>query len=129
MAGLAEEAIESEWVRSRAVLTDVLGRAPAQAAVPGGDVSPAVIRGAGRAGYEVLMTSEPVRGSQRVGSLAVFGRFPIRGSTRPTTTAHYVTGRIDARVRLALAWKTKRLAKRVSPGGYDALRRRRVGAS
>lgn len=127
MAILADEAIESEWVRSRAVLTEVLGRAPTQAAVPGGDISRAVIGGAGHAGYEVLMTSEPVRGIRRVGSLLVFGRFPIRHATRPSTAAHYATGRVDARLRLALAWKTKRLAKRVSPHGYDALRRLRVG--
>lgn len=127
MAELSDEAIDAEWVRSRAALADLLGRAPEQAAVPGGDVSASVIRGAANAGYEVLMTSDPVESVERNGSLSVVGRFPIWGSTRPERAAGYATGRIAARARLVLSWRAKRLAKQFTPRAYERLRRLRTG--
>lgn len=127
MSELSDEAIDSEWVRSRAELTELLGRAPEQAAVPGGDVSEAVIRGASRAGYRILMTSDPVERVERNGSLSVVGRFPIWGSTRPERAAGYASGRIGARAGLVMAWKAKRIARRLTPGAYDRLRRMRTG--
>jgi peptidoglycan/xylan/chitin deacetylase (PgdA/CDA1 family) len=127
MARLDDEAIDSEWVRSRASLSALLGRAPEQAAVPGGDVSEAVIRSAASAGYTVLMTSDPVERIEHDGQLSVVGRFPIWGSTRPRTAASYASRRIDARTRLVLSWKAKRLAKRLTPRAYERLRRMRTG--
>lgn len=127
MAKLSDEAIDSEWVRSRDVLAELLGRAPEQAAVPGGDVSPSVIRGAAKAGYEVLMTSDPVERVERDGQLSVVGRFPIWGSTKPQAAAGYATGRIKDRAKLMLSWKVKRLAKQRTPRAYERLRRLRRG--
>jgi peptidoglycan/xylan/chitin deacetylase (PgdA/CDA1 family) len=127
MARLADAEIESEWVRSRATLTEVLGRPPTHASVPGGSVSPAVVQAVRRAGYEVLMTSDPVRRVERVESLLIFGRYPIWSSTRPATAAAYVFGRRRAQAKLALSWKAKRLAKRISPRAYEALRDWRAG--
>jgi peptidoglycan/xylan/chitin deacetylase (PgdA/CDA1 family) len=121
MAHLPRAEIESEWARSREILADVLGKPPSHAAVPGGDVSPAVLRAVARAGYEVLMTSDPKRRIERRGSVLVVGRYPIWGSTRPLTAAAYVDRR-RARARLALSWKAKRAAKRLSPGAYERVR-------
>jgi peptidoglycan/xylan/chitin deacetylase (PgdA/CDA1 family) len=127
MARLADSDIESEWVRSRAVLTEVLGKPPTHASVPGGDVSRAVVQAARRAGYEVLMTSEPVRRVERVESLLIFGRYPIWSSTGPATAAAYALGRRRAHATLALSWKAKRLAKKISPRAYETLRSWRAG--
>ena len=127
MSELSGEAIDSEWVRSRAELTELLGRAPEQAAAPGGDASASVIRGAEKAGYEVLMTSDPVARVERTGSLSVVGRFPIWGSTRPERAAGYASGRIGARASLVLAWRAKRIARQLTPDAYDRLRRLRTG--
>jgi peptidoglycan/xylan/chitin deacetylase (PgdA/CDA1 family) len=122
MAQLPMAEIESEWTRSREILADVLGKPPSHAAVPGGDVSPAVLRAAASAGYEVLMTSDPARRVERAGPLLVVGRYPVWGSTRPLTAAAYIDHR-RARARLALSWKAKRAAKRMSPRAYERLRR------
>jgi peptidoglycan/xylan/chitin deacetylase (PgdA/CDA1 family) len=120
---LGEVELDYEWTRSREVLADVLGEAPRHAAVPGGDVSDAVSRAVERAGYEILMTSDPVLGEKRAGSLRVLGRFPIWASTSAETAAAYVAGRRWAQTRVALAWRVKRAAKKISPGAYERLRR------
>jgi peptidoglycan/xylan/chitin deacetylase (PgdA/CDA1 family) len=127
MSRLGAAELDDEWRRSREILSDVLGEPPLHAAIPGGDSSTAVERAVERAGYEILMTSDPVLRVRRTGALQVFGRFPIWASTPPGTAAAYVAGRRAAQARVAVAWKVKRLAKRVSPGGYERLRRAKLG--
>ena len=125
MSRINETDLDHEWRRSRELLAEILGEAPRHAAVPGGDVSQAVTHAVERAGYEILMTSDPILKVQRVGSLQVFGRFPIWASTSAETAAAYVAGRRSAQARVALAWRLKRLAKKISPGAYERLRRAR----
>ena len=61
MGKLGRDEIRREWHLSRELLGEVLGEPPATAAIPGGFVSPIVVEEAARAGYRVLMTSEPIR--------------------------------------------------------------------
>lgn len=122
MARLSLQEIELEWRRSWDALAETLGVEPTHASVPGGYLSTAVVEIAAEVGYRVLMTSEPVSEVTTVGELSVVGRYPIWSTTRPLTAAAYAQGRRRARFRLAVAWKLKRIAKTVSPAGYDALR-------
>ena len=111
---------------SRAVLADVLGEPPDTAAVPGGSLSKRVIEEAARAGYGMLMTSEPVtRASQRDG-MTVAGRFTVWDSTPAGVVAAYARGARGARARIWLEWNAKTVAKRLSPRVYDAARRIRA---
>jgi peptidoglycan/xylan/chitin deacetylase (PgdA/CDA1 family) len=120
---LGHNDLVEEWTTSRAVLSEVLGAPPVHAAVPGGDLSARVAAAAAAAGYEVLMTSAPECGIKRLGSLSLVGRFPVVCSTRPSTVAAYALERTGPRLRLAATWRAKRLAKRLSPAGFDAVRR------
>ena len=127
MGKLDRDEVRREWQLSRDRLGDVLGRAPETAAVPGGFVSPVVVAEAARAGYRVLMTSEPIRRERRHGDMAVMGRYTIWSSTPARTAAAYARGSLAAGGRLWLEWNTKGVAKRISPRAYDALRRLRAG--
>jgi peptidoglycan/xylan/chitin deacetylase (PgdA/CDA1 family) len=115
-----------EWGESRTALGELLGAPPALAAVPGGSLSRAVIATAEQAGYGVLMTSQPSRKVRRHGAMELYGRYAIWAATPAATAADYARGALVARSRLWLAWNAKVLAKRVSPSGYESLRRVRA---
>jgi peptidoglycan/xylan/chitin deacetylase (PgdA/CDA1 family) len=129
MGRLAAADIEREWKLSRERLGEVLGAAPATATLPGGYLSGAVVTGAARAGYELLMTSQPTARSRREGPLTVQGRYTIWGDTPASTAAAYARGAAGARLRLWVEWTLKGAAKRVTPGGYERLRRLRAGGA
>jgi peptidoglycan/xylan/chitin deacetylase (PgdA/CDA1 family) len=126
---LAAADIAREWKLSRERLGEVLGTPPATAALPGGYLSGAVVTEAARAGYALLMTSQPTRRSRREGSVTVHGRYTIWGDTPASTAAAYARGAPGARLRLWVEWTLKSAAKRVTPGGYDRLRRIRAGGA
>jgi peptidoglycan/xylan/chitin deacetylase (PgdA/CDA1 family) len=128
MGRLTRAQLDEEWTRSRDILAEALGEAPRTASVPGGFLSPAVIAAAAGAGYELLFTSEPsARVLQR--GLDVRGRYTIWASTPPRMAAAYAEGDRLACGRLWLEWNAKKLAKRVSPPVYQALRRVRAARS
>jgi hypothetical protein len=104
------------------VLTDILGEPPGIASVPGGFVTQEVIDSASRAGYRVLLTSEPRSRERRAGSIIVIGRYAIWSTTPAATAARYARGDAIARWRLLLEWKAKTAAKRLSPTVYERAR-------
>jgi peptidoglycan/xylan/chitin deacetylase (PgdA/CDA1 family) len=128
MGNLDRAPVRREWRLSREVLGDLLGRAPATAAIPGGFLRPVVVEEAASAGYRVLMTSQPVRRERRHEGMTVVGRYTIWASTQARTAAAYARGSRAAGGRLWLEWNTKAAAKRLSPRAYDALRRLRAQA-
>lgn len=128
MGRLTRAQLDEEWTRSRERLADALGGAPRTASVPGGFLSPAVIAAAAAAGYELLFTSEPSARVVRRG-LELRGRYTIWASTPPRMAAAYAEGDRLACGRLWLEWNAKKLAKRVSPPVYQALRRVRAARS
>jgi peptidoglycan/xylan/chitin deacetylase (PgdA/CDA1 family) len=77
MGVLDRTSIDSEWNESRVRLGEILGDAPDIASVPGGFVTPKVIESAARAGYRILLTSEPRFPRRHAGALLVLGRYSI----------------------------------------------------
>jgi peptidoglycan/xylan/chitin deacetylase (PgdA/CDA1 family) len=128
MGRLTRSQLDEEWTRSRDALAEALGEPPRTASVPGGFLSPAVIAAAAGAGYELLFTSEPSARVLRRG-LEVRGRYTIWASTPASMAAAYAEGDRLACGRLWLEWNAKKLAKRVSPPVYQALRRVRAARS
>jgi peptidoglycan/xylan/chitin deacetylase (PgdA/CDA1 family) len=122
MGRLGKAELAEEWRRSRAVLGDVLGSPPRTASIPGGYLSRAVVATAAATGYELLFTSEPTTRVLLEQGLTVRGRYTIWASTPARTAARYATGSPFACGRLWLEWNAKKLAKRVSPDAYQALR-------
>lgn len=129
MGRLPAADIGREWKLSRERLGEVLGTPPASAALPGGYLSDAVVTEAARAGYVLLMTSQPTPRSRRQGGVIVQGRFTIWADTPASTAAAYARGARGARMRLSVEWTLKRAAKRMSPAGYERLRRLRAGGA
>jgi peptidoglycan/xylan/chitin deacetylase (PgdA/CDA1 family) len=122
MGALDRDQLAAEWGQSRRTLSEILGDPPRTAAVPGGFVSHMVIDEAARAGYSVLMTSQPtVKGVLHKGVL-VHGRCTIWASTSPERAAAYARTDRLALAGLRLAWEAKSAPKRLSPDAYEALR-------
>jgi peptidoglycan/xylan/chitin deacetylase (PgdA/CDA1 family) len=122
MGTLSEREIAREWDRSRRALSEILGRAPTSASVPGGFVSPPVIEQAALAGYELLMTSKPTSAVLHHHNWVVRGRFTIWSVTSPAQAAAYARGDRIACAKLRLAWQLKQAPKRLNPRAYETLR-------
>ena len=127
MGRLDRSVILEEWNRSREVLAELLGTPPATASVPGGFLSRNVVTAAAEAGFELLMTSEPVARLRSHDGLTVAGRYTIWSTTPAATAAAYARGARLSRARLWLEWNAKKQAKKVSPKVYQSLRRLRAG--
>jgi peptidoglycan/xylan/chitin deacetylase (PgdA/CDA1 family) len=70
-----------EWRQSCDILEQVVGEPCLTAAVPGGEISSAVLRSAGAAGLRYLFTSEPMLVPRVVMGCWVLGRFCPKSST------------------------------------------------
>jgi peptidoglycan/xylan/chitin deacetylase (PgdA/CDA1 family) len=121
---LSRREIDEEWCRSRTILTDVLGAPPPLASVPGGLLSREVVGGAASAGYSMLLTSEPVVRTWSGDGLQCLGRFTIWARMPPEQAAAFASAEWRVRAPAWVAWNAKKLAKTLSPGAYETLRRR-----
>ena len=124
MGSLSAAELATEWQSSREALAEILGAAPDSAAVPGGFLSPEVIAQAARAGYRLLLTSQPTTRVSSHDGMRVQGRFTIWAATTPARAAAYAHGDRLALASLWIAWQAKTAPKRVSPKAYEELRRR-----
>jgi peptidoglycan/xylan/chitin deacetylase (PgdA/CDA1 family) len=125
MGRLSRAELDREWTVSRELLGEILGEPPRTASVPGGYLSAEVIAAAAAAGYELLFTSEPTA-RVRQEAIRVHGRYTIWATTPASVAAAYARGERVACTRLWLEWNAKKLAKRISPDAYQALRRVRA---
>ena len=78
---LGPERMLVEWRQSSDILAQMLGEPCRAAAVPGGEISPAVLRSAGVSGLRYLFTSEPWLAPRIVGGCWVLGRYCAKAST------------------------------------------------
>lgn len=127
MGHLGRDALADEWRRSRDELAAILGSPPLTASVPGGFLSGAVIHEAARAGYTLLMTSQPSLRRSLHEQLTVAGRYTVWSATPPRQAAAYARGGRMARGRLWCEWQVKTAGKRIAPSAYLLLRRLRAG--
>jgi peptidoglycan/xylan/chitin deacetylase (PgdA/CDA1 family) len=124
MGALEREQLAAEWRTSREVLAEILGEPPASAAVPGGFVSSAVVAEAGRAGYNLLLTSQPTTRRRVREGMLVLGRCTIWSVTSSSRAAAYARGDRLALAVLWLGWQAKSAPKRLSPAAYELVRQR-----
>jgi peptidoglycan/xylan/chitin deacetylase (PgdA/CDA1 family) len=78
---LDRERMLVEWRQSSDILAQILGESCLAAAVPGGEISGAVLGSAGAAGFRYLFTSEPRLAPRVVGGCWILGRYCPKGST------------------------------------------------
>jgi peptidoglycan/xylan/chitin deacetylase (PgdA/CDA1 family) len=76
-----------EWRQSCDLLSQLLGEPCETASVPGGEISPRVLRSAAAAGLRYLFTSEPWLKPRIVSGCWVLGRFCAKASTSPEEIA------------------------------------------
>jgi peptidoglycan/xylan/chitin deacetylase (PgdA/CDA1 family) len=93
-----------EWRRSSDVLAQLLGEACVTGAVPGGEISRAVLKSAASAGLRYLFTSEPWLRPRIVHGCWILGRFCAKASTTPEEIAEL------ARLR---GWNSRLLVRRL----------------
>ncbi len=128
MGRMARPELDSEWRISRERLAEVLGVAPAGAAVPGGSVSDSVVEAVAQAGYSYLLTSTPTARARQHSGITVLGRSTIWARDSPELAAALVKGDRVTRSRRWLSWQTKSGAKRAAPGVYELVRNARAAA-
>jgi peptidoglycan/xylan/chitin deacetylase (PgdA/CDA1 family) len=129
MGALSAAQLAQEWRSSAEALAEILGTPPSSAAVPGGFLSRDVIAEAARAGYRLLLTSQPTVKPGNHEGMRVHGRCTIWAATKPGRAAAYARGDRLALASLWIAWQAKTASKRLSPRAYEAVRRRRARAS
>jgi peptidoglycan/xylan/chitin deacetylase (PgdA/CDA1 family) len=96
---LSPERMLVEWRQSCDILAQILGEPCRAGAVPGGDISGAVLRSAGLSGLRYLFTSEPCLKPDLVQGCWVLGRYCAKASTSPNDIEqlagfHAWTGRL-----------------------------------
>jgi peptidoglycan/xylan/chitin deacetylase (PgdA/CDA1 family) len=123
MGRLSRAELAQEWRRSRDALSELIGAPARTAAVPGGFLSRALIEEAAAAGYEMLMTSTPTVRSHHVNGMLVHGRYTIWAGTSAQRVAAYARARWWAHATMSVAWRAKSASKRITPAGYEAVRR------
>jgi peptidoglycan/xylan/chitin deacetylase (PgdA/CDA1 family) len=99
-----------EWRVSARILEDVMGEPCLAAAVPGGDISQAVLESAARTGYRYLFTSEPRLRPELVDGCWVLGRFCLKAGVSPGRVRDLVAFRgwsrasIERQIKVLARW-------------------------
>jgi peptidoglycan/xylan/chitin deacetylase (PgdA/CDA1 family) len=124
IADLDSSALDQEWSRSVASLSDILGRAVADASVPGGYYAPRVAMAAARAGVRQLYTSEPTTLVDHVDSCMVLGRFCVYRGMSDSHAAALAAGAAWAVAQQKAMWKAKGVIKTVAAPVWEMIRSR-----
>ncbi len=123
---LPHERMLEEWRVSGDGLAQLLGEPCLTGSVPGGDISPTVLRSAAEAGLRFLFTSEPWTAPRRVAECWVLGRFVPKVGTSAAQVGALAGFRGWGRALLVR--RLKNAARAVAPPLYRLLVRRRTGA-
>jgi peptidoglycan/xylan/chitin deacetylase (PgdA/CDA1 family) len=116
-----------EWLRSRTILTDILGKDVRVASVPGGDFTPQVAEAAAEAGITRLFTSEPTIESRHAFGVTLVGRFAIQRWTTAHTAAALAAGDWLPCAQQAVVWNAKKMTKLLGGERYLQIRKLLLG--
>jgi len=111
-----------EWKASTDRLSEIVEHPVKVASVPGGYYSRRVAEAAAAAGIETLFTSEPTAHVRTVNGCRVLGRYTVQRGMGPEWPAGFAAGKLGPRLRQAMLWKAKALAKAVGGPLYPLLR-------
>jgi peptidoglycan/xylan/chitin deacetylase (PgdA/CDA1 family) len=110
--------LADEWVRSCAILEDLLGEPVTVASVPGGFDSPRVARWAAAAGIKVLFNSEPCSRLRVESGCCIVGRYTIRNRSSALEAAGLAAGEFLPTTRQKIQWNLKKIAKTLGGSAY-----------
>jgi peptidoglycan/xylan/chitin deacetylase (PgdA/CDA1 family) len=126
MAACSWQQLVHEWGKSTTILSDLLSEPVTAASVPGGYYTRKVARAAASVGIKALFTSEPTLRCNYVDRCLVLGRYSLRRGASPQLAAALAARQLVPRLRQAIFWKAKKVAKLVGGPVYLSLRRRIV---
>ena len=118
------ECLLAEWKGSTERLASIVAHPIKVASVPGGYYSRRVAEAAAAAGIETLFTSEPTARARTVNGCRVLGRYTVQRGMGPEWPAGFAAGMLAPRLRQAVLWNAKAVAKAL--GGPLYLRVRAV---
>jgi peptidoglycan/xylan/chitin deacetylase (PgdA/CDA1 family) len=124
MSACSRTQLAEEWLRSIAVLSDLVGAPVTSGSVPGGHYSAAVGRAAAASGLSALFTSRPARRVGTVDGCLLLGRYAIRSQTPAAEAAQAARGAGGRWPRQRAAWSLRAVAKRAGGPAYERLRTR-----
>lgn len=119
---LDQERMLVEWRQSSDILAQILGEPCLAAAVPGGEISDAVLQSAGVTGLRYLFTSEPWLAPRVVGGCWILGRYCPKVSTTADEIAELV--HFEGWTNKLVVRRLKTLACRSLPSLYRLYVRR-----
>ncbi len=122
MSQCSRDQLRSEWSGSVRLLQDLLGEPVPVASVPGGFYSHAVGQAAAEAGIRTLFNSEPTATIGAVSGAALLGRYFVQRAMPPEISASFAGGPPGPRLKQAMIWKAKKLAKAAGGEFYLKIR-------
>ena len=129
MSACTWEQLVDEWRRSCDVLSAIVGEQVTMASVPGGFYSRRVAQAAANAGIRTLFTSEPTARQWVVDGCSVLGRYSIDRGVSAEQMAAIAAGKLVPRLRQAVVWQAKKIAKTMAAPLYAAVRERLLSSS
>ena len=129
MSDCTWQQLVKEWRVSCEVLSAIIGEQVTAASVPGGFYSRRVAQAAAHAGILTLFTSEPTVRRRIVDGCTVLGRYSIDRGVSALQAAAIASGRSVPRLRQALIWQAKKIAKTIAAPWYQAVRERLLSHS
>jgi peptidoglycan/xylan/chitin deacetylase (PgdA/CDA1 family) len=115
-----------EWKVSVQTLSEVLGKEVTTASIPGGSYSLQLAKAAALGGVRYLFTSEPKSTTSIVDGCLILGRYSIKKMTPAKTAASIAAGSHLLRIRQAVNWRLKKVAKAVGGEAYLIIRRKMI---
>jgi hypothetical protein len=111
MSSMLSEALEQEWNRSVAILSDLVGERVTTASVPSGYYCRRVAESAASVGLTLLFTLQPTTRTEIVAGCVVAGRYMMRKHTPADEAARIASGALMPRLGQQLFWNTKKILK------------------
>ena len=118
MSHISAERLLAEWSASTERLAQIVDHPVTAASVPGGYYSRRVAEAAAEAGIETLFTSEPTTKVHVLNGCRVLGRYTVRQTTAPECAGAFAAGQWGPRLRQAVLWKAKKVAKVMAGSTY-----------
>ena len=121
MTALTDAEIDEEWMKSRAVLQDILGHEVKGASIPNGYGSKSIYRSVRKAGFAELYSSVPTTKTVQEDGLTKIGRYVVHRDMTIEDVVLLATDIAQQR-KMYRRWQVLELAKKVLGGNYDRVK-------
>lgn len=121
MTLLNDDDVKMEWVESTEVLSGIIGSLVKTASVPNGYLSEGIIKGAQKAGFYELYTSEPTTRVVPTGDMMILGRYVVHNNMSADDILKIVESR-EYRIKMQTRWKLLNVVKFLLGNNYNKVK-------